>query len=151
MPNDHDTQYRLLYSELNRHMASQDRRLGNAESRANTLIASSAIFAGLLVVAPLSYGILIALVLNIAAAGLGIATIYPRSVEELNPVIIREQVLVPSADAAQIYLSNQYIGLIAKREAWISDRLRIVKAGLGFLGASLVTAVVAISRSYGWG
>jgi len=132
-------------------MASQDRRLGNAESRANTLIASAAIFAGLLVVAPLSYGILVALVLNIAAAGFGIATIYPRSIEELNPMVVRTGVLVEDPEAAQIYLSDQYIGLIARREAWISHRLKIVRAGLSLLGLSLVAAVVAISRSHGWG
>lgn len=111
------------------------------------LIASSAIFAGLLVATPMSYEVLVALVVNIAAAGFGIATVFPRSIEELKPSRVREKVLGQREQEASLYLVDQYLSLIERREAWISLRMRMVSVGLGLLGASLVLAAVAISRT----
>lgn len=125
--------------------------MANAESRSGVLITSSAIFAGLLVVTPLSHEVLIALVVNIAAAGFGIATIFPAAVEELKPLRVRQRVLELDAEAASLYLVDQYLSLIEKREAWISVRMRLVSAGLGLLGASLVLAALAISHALGGG
>lgn len=120
--------------------------MSSAESRSNTLIASSAIFAGLLVVTPMSFEVLVALVVNIAAAGFGIATIFPRATPELDPAGIRQEVLSKDPEAASLYLVDQYLYLIENREGWIELRMRIVRAGLGLLGASLVLAAVAISK-----
>ncbi|MCK6065722.1 hypothetical protein [Microbacterium wangchenii] len=143
---DHAAQFALLLGELERRLASQDRRMANAESRSGVLIASSAVFAGLLVATPMSYEVLVALVVNIAAAGFGIATIFPKSIEELKPGRVRQRLLETDVDSASLYLVDQYLSLIERREAWISLRMRLVKAGLGLLGASLILAAVAISR-----
>lgn len=144
-------QLALLLGELDRRLASQDRRIANAESRSGVLIASSAIFAGLLVATPMSYEVLVALVVNIAAAGFGIATIFPRAIEELKPSRVRQRILEQDADMASLYLVDQYLSLIERREAWISLRMRLVSVGLGLLGASLVLAAVAISHALGEG
>lgn len=143
----HAQQLALLLGELERRLASQDRRIANAESRSGVLIASSAIFAGLLVATPMSHEVLVALVVNIAAAGFGIATIFPRSIEELRPSRVRQRVLEKDPDAASLYLVDQYLSLIERREAWISLRMRLVSAGLGLLGVSLVLAAIAISHA----
>lgn len=146
---EHGQQLELLLRELERHLASQDRRISTAESRSGVLIASSAIFAGLLVVTPMTHAILVALVVNIAAAGFGIATIFPRSIEELKPSRVRARILAADSDRASLYLADQYMALIERREAWISLRMRLVSAGLGTLGASLLLAAFAISESLG--
>lgn len=142
-----ERQLELMLSELERHLSSQDRRIATAESRSGVLIASSAVFAGLLVATPMSYEVLIALVVNIAAAGFGIATIFPRSIEELKPARIREKLLGQDPKAASLYLVDQYLSLIERREAWISLRMRMVSTGLALLGVSLVLAAIAISQS----
>jgi len=142
----HAEQFELVFQEFARRLESQDRRLASAESRSNTLIASSAIFAGLLVVTPMSFEVLIALVVNIAAAGFGIATIFPRALPELDPTGMRHEILSREAENAKLYLVDQYVRFIRDREAWIELRMRLVRAGLGLLGASLVLAAVAISR-----
>ncbi|GAA2865756.1 hypothetical protein GCM10010454_23810 [Microbacterium arabinogalactanolyticum] len=151
-PDGRERQFELVLSELERHLASQDRRIANAESRSGVLIASSAIFAGLLVATPMSYEVLVALVVNIAAAGFGIATIFPKSIEELKPEKIRAEVLARrEPKEASLYLVDQYLSLIERREAWISLRMRMVSAGLGLLGISLVLAAIAISHNLGGG
>jgi hypothetical protein len=148
-PDGRERQLELVLGELERHLASQDRRIATAESRSGVLIASSSIFAGLLVATPMSYEVLLALVVNIAAAGFGIATIFPRSIEELKPSRIREKVLGQDEKPASLYLVDQYMALIERREAWISLRMRMVSVGLALLGVSLVFAAVAISHGIG--
>lgn len=119
----------------------------SAESRSNTLIASSAIFAGLLVVTPMSFDVLLALTVNIAAAAFGIATIFPRSMPELDPAGIRLEVLGRDREGASLYLVDQYLVLVEDREGWIELRMRLVRTGLGLLVASLVLAAIAISKN----
>lgn len=142
-----DKQFELVMRDLDRRLAGQDRRMTSAESRSNTLIASSAIFAGLLVATPISYEVLLALVVNIAAAGFGIATIFPRAMPDLDPAGIRLEVLRRAPGDASLYLVDQYLSLIEDREGWIELRMRLVRAGLGLLVVSLILAAVAISNS----
>lgn len=142
-----DKQFELVMHDLDRRLAGQDRRMTSAESRSNTLIASSAIFAGLLVATPMSYEVLVALVVNIAAAGFGIATIFPRAMPDLDPAGIRLEVLRRGPSDASLYLVDQYLVLIEDREGWIELRMRLVRAGLGLLVGSLILAAMAISNN----
>lgn len=143
-----ERQHALTLGEMQRRIDGQERRMASAEARSNTLIASSAIFAGLLVVTPISFGVLMALVINIAAAGFGIATIFPRAVPELDPPRMREEILRrEDPDDASLYLVDQYLKFIEDREAWIELKMRLIRTGLGLLGLSLILAAVAISKS----
>lgn len=142
-----DKQFELVMHDLDRRLLGQDRRLASAESRSNALIASSAIFAGLLVATPMAFDVLVALVLNIAAAGFGIATMFPRAAPDLDSAGIRQEVLRRGAADASLYLVDQYLGLIEDREGSIELRMRLVQAGLALLLASLIFAAIAISNN----
>lgn len=147
VPVSRERQHALTLGEMQRRIEGQERRMASAEARSNTLIASAAIFAGLLVVTPMSFGVLVALVINIAAAGFGIATIFPRAVPELDPPRMRQEILSRNPDDASLYLVDQYLRFIEDREEWIELKMRLIRAGLGLLGVSLIFAAVAISKT----
>jgi len=144
---EHAHQLGLVMRELARRLESQDRRIANAESRSGVLVGSSAVFAGLLVVTPMTFEVLVAFVVNIAAAGFGIASMFPRAMYDLRPSRVREQVLQRDPEGASLYLIDRYIELIEHREAWLNYRMRVVAAGLACLAGSLVLAAIAISHA----
>lgn len=137
-------QFELAFSELNRRMEFQSRRLASAESRAGVLIASASIVTGLLVGRPTGL-FLLAMVLCISAVGFGIAALFPIGIQEIKTEYTRDQILVRGAFDASLYLSRQYVSFIQKQEARLTYRLAMVRVGLLLLGSSLVVAFAAVS------
>ena len=143
---EHDFQLSLLLREYERRLAAQNHRQSNAESRAGGLIAACAVFAGLLATTAMTYDLLLAFVVNIAATGFGIAALFPRAVEEIAPSRARDKILGGSPEEGSLYLADRYKELVEKREKSISIRMSLVRAGLVLLGVSLIFAANAFAQ-----
>lgn len=137
-------QVELVMAELSRRLDGQARRLASAETRAGTLIAAASIVTGLLVSNP-SPLFLLSMLVCICAVAFGIAALFPSGIQELKAKHTRDQILKRDELRAATYLSGLYTVLVDQQEKQIIFRLRMVRIGLVFLGASLVIAYAAVS------
>lgn len=141
----------LLRDELYRRQDSQSRRLGSVESAGGVLVAAAAVFGGLL---QLSQGAAfvpaspardffetLALVLSFCGALLGVISLFPREISELEPLGLRQELLSKGRADAALGLVDGLIGHIKKREAVISRRFKLVRCGLLSLGGAVACAV----------
>lgn len=144
-------QFDLLFAELDRRRAAQDRRASTAESRAGVLIASSAIVTGLFAEGATGIfrgesaaAMLIPLAFSIAAAGLGIAAMFPQPIAEIASRRVRKKILMMDAFSAHEYLSMLHVVVAESMDKVTSRRHDLVRYGLILLGLSLVAAFAVV-------
>lgn len=140
---DVSVQFGLVFDELAHRRGSQDRRLGAAETVSGIVVATSAVVVSVAVVdLRWSLWLLVALIPAAAAAGFGVAALWPSKIEELDPVQVRGSVLSRRDVDAQLWLADQQIFHIESREVLIRRRFELVRAGLVCLIVSVVGIIL---------
>jgi hypothetical protein len=136
-------QLALVLTEFDRRQDSQGRRLSSAETIAGVLVGAAAVTASVFASSQKDGWLIAALILILASGVLGVIALIPRRVSELVPARVRQSVLAANAADASLWLIDQKMVLIERRERLISVRYRLVRFGL----VALIGAVACIIGS----
>jgi hypothetical protein len=134
-------QLRLVHDELNRRQDSQTRRLGSIETVSGVLIASAAIVATLFAAGVPAWWTTVAMVFSLAAAVFGVASLFPRSIEELEPTVFRQSILEADQMGGYLWIIDHKVAHVERRERVIQVRFRLVQFGLVCLLAAILATV----------
>lgn len=144
-----ESRFRLMLEEVAFRSADQDLRYGATQNLAGILIGSASITSAFFLDLS-NTPALQAVGFSIVAAGLGVASIFPRPIDTIEPRNIRDRVLSDDDVASHLYVLDQRIIRAERREGTIRIRMRLIRFGFIALGVSLMLAFAgAVGASVG--
>lgn len=136
-----------MREELTRRQDSQSRALSSISTLSGLLVGASALSATLITAGSTAVtGWLAAgAAFSLLAAAFGVASVFPRTANEIRPLRIREQLLSQDRVTGSLWLNDRIIELIMKRTRAIQHRFALVRIGLLSLGASIVCVLAPVA------